>query len=281
MFMLVRAFAYALLLLPLTYCTAGAAPVVFGARTIEIPAPENFQALAQRRPQVITMTQAAVPDGVRVVDVYATAAITASLGAGKQPELGRYFVLEVLRSDDGKPETFDQYANNSDFVEAELRRRVENEREQNDQLAAQASQRLHKPFGEIRAALGIGSEFLGVTRKEPWGLFFSLKTKKADGTLTINSIALVDVDYQVPSLLVYAPYRNAADRFWAEQAVLDWAKALRAANPDDPAIAGTLSNSSWTNKLSPEDFERIGRDVGALIGVIAVVVWSSRRKRKK
>ena len=281
MSMLVRAFAYAFAVLPLTYCIAAAAPVAFGMRTLEIPAPESFPALAQRNPQLIATTQAAVPDGMRVVDVYATAAAAANLGAAKQSALGRYFVLQVLRSDDGKPETFDLYANHADFVEAEMRRRVENEREQMDQLAAQAGQRLHKPVGEIRAALGEGSQFLGITRKEPWGLFYSSKTRNTDGTFTISSGAIVDVDYQVLQLLVYAPYRNAADRFWAEQALLDWAKALRAANADDPAIAATLSKPALTGKWSSEDFERIGRHVGLLIGVVAVVLWTSRRKRKK
>ena len=261
-------------------CAAAAAePVSFGARVLQIQPPENFAALARRAPQTISTMQAFVPDSMRVIDVYTTPALAAALEKGQQQKWGRYFTLQVLRSDDGKPSTFALYWDHPDLVETELRHQFENAHAREKQLAAQASQRLNRSLAETSAGVSDSSEFLGITHKEPWGLFYAMKTKDKDGSMTFASNAIVDINYQVVALAVYAPYRNAADRFWAESALFDWANALRSMNPDDPVLGAQLAAAPkrWT----AEDFGSIGRYVGGFIGVLIAVLWGRRRKAKQ
>ena len=254
---------------------ANAAWINFEGNLRQIPAPDNFEAVGKRAPTQLATIQAFIPAGKRAVELYTQPAVAARLEKHQGAQLERYFILGVSRSDEGKLKSFDLYSD-SDLVEKELRRQFGDAQSQERALAAQASEKLHKPLVETTRAMDARAEFLGITHKEPWGLFYCAKLTDAYGAATIGCDAIVDINFQLLSLTVYSPLRDATDRAWAESALLDWAETIHRANPDDPQLA-TLASRSWTRA----DFEHIGRDVGAFLGVSVALLWGVRRKRAK
>ena len=263
------------LLLSAVTAHANAAWINFAGNLRQIPAPDDFAAVGKRAPTQLATIQAFIPAGKRAVDLYVPPAVATKLERHQSAQLDRYFILGVSRSDEGKLKSFDAYSN-SDLVEKELRRQFANAKTQASELAAQASEKLHKPLAETTRAMDARAEFLGITHKEPWGLFYCAKLTDAQGAATIGCDAVVDINFQLLSLTVYSPLRGASDRAWAEHALLDWAETIRRANPDDPQLA-TLASRSWTRA----DFEHIGRDVGVFLGITAALLWGVRRKRAK
>jgi hypothetical protein len=252
-----------------------AAPITFGTRQLQIPAPTNFEAIGKRAPQQLLAMQAFVPKSIRNVEMYTTAPVAAQLEHGHRAPLGRYFLLQVNNQDEGKPFSFEQFADKTDQIEAELKRQMQNRHVRDNQYVAQAIAQ-HGNATAANQALDASTEFLGLTRKEPWGIFYAVRFKDSDGGETIAFNAIVTINYQLLSFAVYAPFHGAQDRAWADLALRDWVSAIRSANPDDPAIAATIPKH-WTS----ESFQLIGRAVGALVGVSLALLVMARRKRAR
>jgi hypothetical protein len=125
-----------------------------------------------------------------------------------------------------------------------------------------------------------GIEYLGVYRREPWGLFFSIKSGLSAGDGTNQTLvcggALVLINYQLMFLYAYSQYHDDSDRHWAEQATSAWADAVRAANPNDPKVGATAQSLSGLGSGVLRT-ALIGAIIGGLIGLVASVL----RKRQQ
>jgi hypothetical protein len=255
--------------------TSDAALLSFGTRQLQVPAPAGFEAVAKRAPQSIEAIRTYTPDNIRTVELYTTSQVAAQLARGRQTPLGRYFVLQVDHSDEGKSFSFDRFSGSTEQLEAALKSQLQLDHIGDNKYVAKAIAQ-HGVSATANPALQASSEFLGLTRKEPWGLFFAIKFHDKDGSETIMDNAIVAINYQLMSLTVYAPYHGPQDRAWADFALLDWANALRGANPDDPVIGASVPKR-WT----PDDFGRIGRDIGWFVGILVALLLGGPRLRAR
>jgi hypothetical protein len=258
--------------------TVHAETVVLGSRSLSIPNPEGFEPLASASPNYIQAAQAYLPATNRLVEAYATPADTKALAQGQAIPLERYFQLQTPRKAEGVVVSAAEFADASKQVEEGFEKSVNNSQPLAKQLTEQGNaemKRLTKSDPKI-ALSGIG--YLGAFRREPWGLFFSIKSglTAEDGTnqVMVCGGALVLVNYQLMFLYSYSHYRDESDRRWAEQATSAWADAIRAANPDDPRVAATASHGFFSGVLR---MAVIGAIIGGLVGLIGTLL----RKRKQ
>ena len=92
--------------------------------------------------------------------------------------------------------------------------------------------------------------YLGVYRKEPWGVFFSFRTHSGDPlreVAQVVSCAYVLVNHRVVLLYMYSPVNDEADTdlTWTQQTLSDWGDAIHG----DKGVGGT--HQSMLYKAAP------------------------------
>jgi hypothetical protein len=275
-----RVRSFALLCLTALLAPAAAAdPVAFGARSLEIPAPAGFVAVAGQMPRYLELSQAYLPAGNRLVEIYHSPADRDAMLQGQDIGLTRYHQLQTLRAFDGKPLSLAEFTAGMAQMETAIQATVENL--DTAPLTDAGNKALAEQTGDD-AAISIGdTRYLGVFRREPWALFFSTTSQVAisgaDGhggrVLCAGSAALIN--HQLVYLYAYTDDTGPEARSWAEAAVAGWADAVRAANPDDPAVAARAEAMR-----SSLDFPALGRNtlIGACTGgLLGLFFWLRRR----
>jgi hypothetical protein len=271
-------------LLAIAAAGANAEPIAFGSRTLQVPDPEGFQPVAKSMPAYIQAAQAYLPPTNRLAEVYVQPTAAAAMAGGRPIALDRYFQLQVFRKLDGVAISPDDFDGAKKEIEDGIDEAMKNSRQTISQLADKGNTEVARTTGTDPKVSISGFDYLGVYRREPWGLFFTFKAHVAgadsqQGEDLIGAATLVLVNYQAVYLYSYAHYTGDADRHWAEQAVSRWADALRAANPDDPAMASKVvpfGNGFDWNTLLQRAF--IGAVIGGLIGLVSTFI---ARKRKR
>lgn len=256
---------------------ACAATVQFGSRSLSVPPPAGFEAIAAKAPAYIAAAQAYLPAQNQLLDAYAAPAEVQALAAGRPTELQHYFQLQAPRAFLGKPLAADDFAAGS----AEIERGMAQEMQKADALADRLTQQGNaamKRQTDVDPNISLsGIRYLGAYRHEPWGMFFSLRSRVAGprgSEEQVGSGAFALINHQVLYLYAYAPYRDEADRKSIEQALSAWADALHAANPDDPAVAATAHRFGNDNSVYA------GAVVGAIGGVaLGLLIRRLRRNR--
>jgi hypothetical protein len=127
-----------------------------------------------------------------------------------------------------------------------------------------------------------GVESQGVYRREPWGIFFTVKSRVAVGPSgeasdLICAGALTLINHQLMYLNGYAQLNGPDDQRWVQQAVSAWADMVHAANPDDPAIAAKAQSFGGFNWTGLRNTTLIGAAIGAFVGILLALA----RKRKQ
>ena len=275
-----RRYTAALAVATLLTGSARAEPVAFAERTLEIPAPQGFVAAGKDDPTFLQILQAYLPAQNRLVEVYLTPDDKAAFAAQRQPQMARYFQLQVGRDMDGKPISAPGFEQARDGMERELEKAL-------GQASGTASQLADQGNAELKQATGTEAEvsfgqirYLGAFRREPWGLFFTLGSEVSvsgeapeSGNVT-SAGALMLANHQILYLYAYAADQTPAAREWAEQSVSAWADAVRAANPDDPAVAKIAQDLGGNGA---------GRDMLILaatgVAVFLLVLFLTRKQR--
>jgi hypothetical protein len=253
--------------------------VQLGSRSLNIPNPEGFEPLATVAPHYIQAAQAYLPAGNRLVEAYATPADASALAQGRPTAPTRYFQLQAPRKAEGVAVSAEEFADARKEVEDGLAQTLKD----SEQLATELTQQGNAEVKRLTASdpkialSGIG--YLGAYRREPWGLFFTIKSglTAADGTnqIMVCGGALVLVNYQLLFLYSYSQFHDESDRRWVEQATSAWADAMRTANPDDPKVAATASGHFFGGGVLRTAL--IGAIIGGLVGLIGTLL----RKRSR
>jgi len=264
---------------------ASADPYAFGKRTLEIPAPPGYVAVGKDVPGYMAFSQAYLPETNRLVEVFVPPASKAALLAGTQQRIPRYFQVQVLRSLDGTPLSAGDFAAGMDEVEEGLNAQMATLDEKAAELSEQGNDAMG---GQTKTELAIGgTQFHGITRREPWGLFFtaSLQVTIEQGGRTevvrlYGGNAIVLVNHQLLYLYSYADAADADARAVAEASASAWADAIRAANPDDASVA-TMAVPMTANRRTGSGLVR-GALMGASIAVaILLVGWLLSRRHPR
>jgi hypothetical protein len=225
---------------------AQAEPVAFGERTLEVPAPQGFEPVAQDIPAYIRISEGYLPPTNRLVEAYLSRADKAALMAGERRDLQRYFQLQTLRSIDGKPVSAADFGGALGAMEAQIEALVPKMAREGAKLVEQGNKTLNETTGsQAEVSMG-GPTYHGIFRREPWGLFFtaSMPISLSEGGTTVTArmvgaTALVLVDQQLMYLYAFADESEPGAREWAERSLSAWADAVRAGNPARPAPAGS------------------------------------------
>lgn len=258
---------------------AQAQTVSFGARTLNMPAPEGFVAVAKTAPRYMEAAQAYLPPGNRLVESFVPPDAAKSLAAGQPVALERYFQLQTLRKADGKPLSAEEFRGATAEIEASFAKALKEV--DAGRLAENGNAQVRKMTANDPQLSLSGIESQGVYRREPWGIFFTVKSHVAVGSSGASSDlicagALTLINHQLMYLNGYAQLDSPEDKHWVEQAVSAWADMVHAANPDDPAVAAKArppGGFSWSSLLGRT---LIGAVLGALVGIVVTLV----RKRK-
>jgi hypothetical protein len=218
--------------------TALAEPIQFGARRVEVPAPEGYEPVAAEIPRFIESAQAYVPITNRVVEAYLTPADKAAALEGREPAMVRSFMLQSWRDSEGQIVSVAEFAEGMKPFEAQLAPFVASSSPEFDKLFEQGNEQMQRDTGKD-GGLGLAEpRLLGVFRREPWGVFFTIAALaqsnvggKVRQRLAISSCGVVLVGGQI--MYLYSATDAAAPdaRAWAERSVSAWADAARAANP--------------------------------------------------
>jgi len=217
----------------LAAATAGADPVRFGARSLDIPPPAGFVPIAAISPKFLQTLEAYLPAGNRLAETYTTPADAMVLGAGKPAKMTRYFQLQVLRALDGVAISEKEFQDNARQMEEGIAQSVRDSEPLNAQIEHGNAAVERATSANPKAAMS-GLQYLGMPRREPWGLFFTMQARfTATGSVDQKMVvggAVILVNRQLLVLGAYTRLNNERDRRWAEQAVSAWADAIRAAN---------------------------------------------------
>lgn len=220
---------------------AHAAPLPFGARTIDVPPPAGFVAVSATVPGLLEVGAANLPPHKRLVEVFVLPSDESALRSGGNATLERLFQIESLRAGDGVLMTEADFAKSMTSLESAFERTLAKPGDPT-RADARADDATLAKAGAGGAVSVDGLEGVGIFRREPWGLFLTTRarTTSASGTEQVTrSSAIVLVNQQVMSLDAYTSADEASSngRAWSEQAVSEWADAVRAANPDQAALA--------------------------------------------
>jgi hypothetical protein len=246
-----------------------AEPVAFGARTLDIPAPNGFVATANDAPGFLQASQRFLPAQNRLVEMYLLPDDKASLllpqPQNAQPELDRYFQVQVLRGYEGRLVPAEDFASSSAAIEARLEKSLGDAEDRISKLTRRGERDLEEKTGRQVDVDIDRVRYLGVFRRERWGLFFTVAshvqvntdggTGHAGPLIAAGAIALVN--HQLVVFYAYGKGEEEAVRRAAESALSTWVDQVRAANPDDPDLTGQPSKPGF-------ELTSIGR--GALIG---------------
>jgi hypothetical protein len=261
---------------------AGADPISFGTRTLDLPAPEGFVAVSPKAPQYVKLAQAYLPAGNRLVEVYAEPETADRLASGTATSLLRYFQIQTLRSADGKILSSSEFAEGSHTIEAELIKafgKLPDHSKELSQGNAAASREAGKTV-DVR----IGeTNYLGTFKREPWAVFYSMRATVGAGDDTpvtiLNSGAITLINHQFLFLYAYAQETGPESQRWTEAAVTQWADAIHASNPDTVGLEASAEHMStgidWGHAA------RTGLIWGALAGLFALVNELRKRMTKR
>ncbi len=251
--------------------------LTFGKRTVHVPPPAGFVALSAREPGVLVQAQAYLPQSNRLVEMY-------------QPESGEiidstgfrtaYFQLQSLRHMDGVTISTAEFDRLSVETEKELEQAFVKLDELAETMMSKGNDSVQSQTGTDPAIALNGTVYLGRDRKEPWGLFFSLRSTLSAGEGSAASSAqmamsgaIVIIDQQQMMLYAYRRFNGPNDQAWTRDAVSRWADQVRAANPDRLVLKTDARANGWDWRRTA--FMGIA---GALVaGLIAVVVQLGRR----
>lgn len=263
--------------------SAHAEPLAFGARTLEVPAPEGFVGASRDVPQFVAISQAYLPASNRLVEVYISPDDLAAFTGLREPTLARYFQLQAARNMEGRAISAEGFEQARGIMEAELEKALSDTSAMTRELTEKGNAQLQETTGS-QAKLSFGGiRYLGVTRREPWGLFFALESNVAvtgdpggqQGGKVVSAGALVLVNHQLLNLYAYA--NDAPDAgAWTQGAVNAWADAVRAANPDDPAVAREAVDLAGNTDL----FRWGGMIGGAVAGLLVAFAILAVRRMK-
>jgi hypothetical protein len=247
--------------------TAWASMLAFGSRALNIPEPEGFAAISKTAPRFLQASEGYLPPGNRLVESYVTADDAQALAAGQPAGLSRYFQLQTLRKADGVSLSADEFRAASAAIETKFAK-VLSEVDVG-RLSESGNAQARKLTATDPQVSISGVESQGVFRREPWGIFFTVKSRVAVGSSGESSDlicagALALINHQLMYLNGYAQLQSAEDRRWVEQSVSAWADMVHAANPDEPAIAARSQPFSWSELRNTT---LIGAALGALVGI--------------
>lgn len=259
--------------------SASAGPTKFGKRSLDIPAPSGFVAIREELPQIFEFTQAYLPPGNRLVEIYVDEETKAGLQAGSQQDMQRYYQLQVLRQLDGVAISNEDFSSNMAQVEAEIAKVAPSLDKQAADLTRSGNRTVQEKTGTDAQVSLSDVSYDGVFRRESWGLFFTMGSNVSAGSETptrlIAGAAIVMVDHQLLYLYCYTDDLGPESRRWAQQKVVAWAESIRAANPDSDGVEAEAqlgaSGSSGGGVMR-------GAIIGALIGaIIGLIVWLIKR----
>ncbi len=252
--------------------------LTFGSRNLNIPAPEGFVPIAKSAPEHLAAAQGYLPPGNRLVESYVTPDAARALAEHKSVALDRYFQLQTLRKVDGKPLSADDFRGATSEIEAAFVKALKET--DVDRLVENGNAQVKNMTSKDPKLSLSAVESQGVYRREPWGIFFTVKShlatsSSAEDTDLISAGALALINHQLMYLNGYAALKSPDDRRWVEQAVSAWADMVHAANPDDPAVAAQAEPLGF-NWIHLRNTTLIGALLGALVGLMIALL----RKRK-
>jgi hypothetical protein len=256
---------------------AAAATLQFGTRSLNIPEPQGFTSLSAVSPRYMQIAQAYLPATNRLAEAYATAADAKALSEGRAAQLTRYLQLQVPRAAEGTPVSEQEFTEAGKEMEAEFEKTMRNAKDITDKVAEQGNAEIKRITSTDPKVALSGMEYLGVFRREPWGMFFTIKSgvSAGDGSkqVLVCAGALVMINYQLLFMYSYSQYHDTSDREWAEQATSAWADATRAANPNDPAVAAKVTHGFFGGGIFRTAL--IGAIIGGLIGLFSKIFRKS------
>jgi hypothetical protein len=275
--------ALALLTVSLAASAASAQTLTFGSRTLKVPAPApGFEPTSQALPAYVQASQAYLPAGTRLVEVYVPQKDIDDMKAGVGGLIPRYFQVQVMTAMDGRPISTQEFADGVDDIEAGIEAAVPKIEDEAARLTEQGNAAVSAQAGEDPNLKLGGVQYHGIVRREPWGLFFTMSMDvqlQIEGETSpgraYSASGIILVDHQLMQIAAYADADDPNAKQWAEKAVSDWADAIRAANPDDPAVEAKAEPLPGGGGF---DFGRIGKMalLGALIGLVVFLVRRAR-----
>jgi hypothetical protein len=283
-----RATALAALLcvlaLPLAAAPSAVGEYAFGERRLKVPAPEDFEPATVVAPNLMPILASYLPATNRLAETFVDRANVDALAAGTAPALDPYLQLQVLRNVDGVVLSSKDFAAQSSEFERQIEAAMPGLEDEVSRLTESGNAKLADETG-VDPQIGFGgSRYLGVFRREPWGLFYSMQAKVTsdrDGIRqempVTTSGAVVMINHQM--MFLYANRYSDSDEglVWTRDAVVRWAEDLRRVNPDDPALepqARPLRNGiDWGQAL------RTGLITAAIAATVALLIGLFSRRR--
>lgn len=260
---------------------AGAEPLTFGTRMIDVPAPQGFKAVGKTMPKFIEISEGYLPASNRLVEAYLLPDDEQTMLSGGNVDIRRYFQLQTLRALDGRPLSNDEFREVTATIEKQLGSLIAAANEQADALSKAGNAAAEKSAG-INPELSIdGMQFVGTFRREPWGLFFTTRARlTVDGevTITTGSAAVSLINHQVMYLYAYTydDEDGPFGRSWTERAVSEWADAVHAANPDEASVTAQAEAAKPQSKFLKTTIT--GAVIGGLAGLVGAIVAKRRKK---
>jgi len=205
----------------------------FGARSVRVPKPQGFEPIVAIAPNVAQVGQAYAPAN-RLVEMYFTSDDAKGLAAGKAVTPTRSFDLQVMRQFDGVAVSEKKFEEMIKQSAAQMERAVQAMKKSLEAETKQGNADAKRSIGVDPKIAVSGTEYLGVYRREPWGLFFTMKnhiaTRGDTGRTMIATTATVLVNQQVLFLNASAVFHDESDQKRIEQAMSEWVDAIRKAN---------------------------------------------------
>ena len=207
--------------------------IKFGSRSLHIPRPQGFEPISAVAPAFVQTLQAYNPN--RLAEIYVTPADAKIFSSGQTTDVARYFQLQVARQLDGVEISEEDFREFSKLAETRMRSIVEDNQEVINSQFERGNAKVKRMNSKDPQISVSGPRYLGIYRREPWGVFFTMKMNVAAGgdkeqTPIVLSGALVLANRQVMNLISYAVFLDASDRKWTEQTVSAWADAVHKAN---------------------------------------------------
>jgi hypothetical protein len=263
---------------------AAADAVKFGARTLEIPPPAGMVPVGGEFPALLANTQAYLPPTNRLVEMYVPAETLEGMRARTVDVMPRTAQLQVMHEFDGVSLPEGEFTAGLGAMEAGIVAQAKEMESAARDLAAQGN-------AQTQSQLSMGGvQMHGVTRKEPWGLFFTSSLEAAPDPQSkpiriFVGNAIVLVDGQMMLLSSYAHESVPEARAEVERSVFAWAEAIRAAH-GAAAVAADVPAAAPAATPAPEAAEEKGGmmkilmllgAVGLVVGGIVMVLLARRR----